>query len=568
MNSSDSYAKLLLNHIRITVLGSLIAILPAVPFYIYTFEPTAEQLGILIPMGVIAFLSFTLIDILFISIYMRPIKAYLLDSTDGKTAAKAYKRALDVPTMAVARVFIPHALSANIVFQILIMTIGKSYHLQLAEYQVAIYWIANLTLVPISHAIFEFYRLPRIFVPLLERISTEHDVHAHRDEPRLGLAVKLFALLILLGLIPIGVLSLGSFFKAEKAIVSIKAEDLASSEVTPRLPSSTQINVEYSVRHDSVFARVRTHDGGTRLLVFPYSDVRQYSGATLRWLVVSSAVSFSIVIFLIAMLAGDIRRSTRTLMTALRQIKDGDLTAEVRMYGSDEFSVIGNGLNAMVDGLREREIIRDKFGKYFSEEVARLILDRDLSAEGKKVNATILFADLRNSTRLSSIYETYRFVEVLNRFLSALSDSVFENGGIVDKFIGDAVLGVFGTPIEHEDHATRAAESALLMRERVAELNSRLGLSENLEVGIGIHSGEVIVGNIGSLKKLEYTVVGETVNIASRLESLTKELGRDILVSQPTRSGLGEKFKCDDLGPVSVRGLPDRINVYHLVSKT
>ncbi len=469
-----------------------------------------------------------------------------------------------MPALAVGRVFIPHALSANLAFQILIMTFGKSSNLRLEGYQVIIYWVTNLTLVPISHAIFEFYRLPGIMEPFLRNISEKYNVRELHEERRIGLAIKLFALFILLGMIPIGVLSVGGYFKTEKEIVSVKAWDIAAGSAGISGPLPGNAYVTYNVRHDTVSAEIKTPTFA-RFVTFPYTDVRQLSGATLKWLVVSAGVSFGIVIFLLTMLAGDIRRSTGMVVGTLNEIRAGNLSAQVRLYSSDEFAVIGSGINSMAEGLKEREMIRDKFGKYFSEEIAEVILGRELLTQGEKVRATILFADLRNSTRLSSELEPDRFVEILNRFLSALSDSIFENGGIVDKFIGDAALGVFGTPIVREDHARCAARAAIMMRDRVKELSSRTGLDEKIEVGIGIHSGEVIAGNIGSTKKLEYTVVGETVNLASRLEGVTKQVGRDIVISEPTYTALRGEFECKPVGPVTIRGLSGDFSLYHLV---
>lgn len=564
MDNRTDYKALFRKHLEVTLLGSLIAVLPAVPFYIYTFDPTPRQLEILFPMGIAVMFIFTAVDIIFITIYMRPVKRYLLGQQTQHDAVAAYKRALNLPTLAVGRVFVPHALSANIAFQILIMTFGKSANLRLEGYQIVIYWVTNLTLVPISHAIFEFYKLPGIMEPFLRSVSENHDVSEVHEERRLGLAVKLFALFILLGMIPIGVLSVGGYFKTEKEIVSVKAWDLAAPSFRMSGPLPEGAYVSFVVRHDSVFADIRAGNV-IRSVVFPYTDVRQLSGATLKWLVISAGISFGIVIFLLTLLASDIRRSTGRVVSTLKEIKDGNLSAQVKLYTSDEFSVIGSGINSMAEGLKEREIIRDKFGKYFSEEIAELILGRELLTQGEKVHATILFADLRNSTRLSSELEPDRFVEILNRFLSALSDGIFENGGIVDKFIGDAALGVFGTPIRREDHAVCAARAAVSMREKVRALSAGLETSERIEVGIGIHSGEVIAGNIGSSKKLEYTVIGETVNLASRLEGITKEVGCDIVISEPTRQALDGQFECTPVGPVRIRGLSGDYSLYHLV---
>jgi adenylate cyclase len=198
---------------------------------------------------------------------------------------------------------------------------------------------------------------------------------------------------------------------------------------------------------------------------------------------------------------------------------------------------------------RERVRLRQIFGRYVSEEVVEKMLaagkQPDLGGEALRV--TILFADIRNFTPMAEILSPHEVVEALNTYFSRLCQPILEQGGTVDKFIGDAVMAVFGSPAPHPDHARRAIRAALAMVEKAREFRTWMaqrfpdrGLPD-FGIGIGLHTGEAVVGNIGATHRFEFTVIGDTVNIAARLESLSKELGWTIVASAAAieAAGLG-----------------------------
>jgi adenylate cyclase len=191
---------------------------------------------------------------------------------------------------------------------------------------------------------------------------------------------------------------------------------------------------------------------------------------------------------------------------------------------------------------REKARIRKIFSRYVEKEVMETLLASgelpDLGGEVYQV--TVLFADIRNFTTISERLGPHQVVEMLNGYLSQACDIILARGGTVDKFIGDAVMAIFGAPVRYPDHARRALQAALEMAEKAKEFRvwmqqrfRDLELPE-FSIGIGLHTGEAIVGNIGSTRRLEFTAIGDTVNAASRLESLTKELGWSIVASQST----------------------------------
>jgi adenylate cyclase len=222
----------------------------------------------------------------------------------------------------------------------------------------------------------------------------------------------------------------------------------------------------------------------------------------------------------------------------------------------------------MVAGLEERDHIRDTFGKYVSRQVADQILKGKVDLGGEIVPVTILFSDIRDFTAISEKMEPRALLGLLNEYFTGMVESVLSNHGVVDKFLGDGMMAVFGAPTPDPDDPVRAVRAALQMRERLVVLNERLrkdGLRE-LRIGIGIHSGPVVAGNIGHVDRKEYTVIGDSVNLTARLEALTKELSADIVLSADTYAAVRDSVEAEALRSIRVRGREQEVMVYRLVS--
>lgn len=226
-------------------------------------------------------------------------------------------------------------------------------------------------------------------------------------------------------------------------------------------------------------------------------------------------------------------------------------------------------LNYVTEG-RERKRVRDLFSRYVSPEyVKRLAEDPNaLTLGGERVPLTLLFSDIRGFTTLSERLPPETVVGMLNDYLDRMADVVFRHGGTLDKFIGDAVMAFWGAPIAVDDHARRAADAALDMLDELERLNARWraeGIEAAVDIGIGINTGEAVVGNIGSLShKLDYTAIGDAVNLASRLEGLNKEYGTHVLVSEDTRAGLGDDYDLRPLDEVRVKGKERSVRIHEL----
>ncbi len=223
---------------------------------------------------------------------------------------------------------------------------------------------------------------------------------------------------------------------------------------------------------------------------------------------------------------------------------------------------------------RERARLRQMFGRYVSEEVVEKLLAAgakpDLGGEAYRV--TVLFSDIRNFTTISERLAPGQVVEMLNRYLTRACEPILAAGGTVDKFVGDAIMAVFGAPAAHPDHARRAVQAALGLVAAAREFHDWMaqrfhGLElPEFKIGVGLHTGPAIVGNIGSPKRLEYTAIGDTVNTASRLEGLSKELGWTIVASRATLKEAGSSVKMGDCRTMAVKGRREPVEVCEILA--
>mgnify|MGYP002777727549 CR=1 FL=1 len=226
--------------------------------------------------------------------------------------------------------------------------------------------------------------------------------------------------------------------------------------------------------------------------------------------------------------------------------------------GNDEAGQLSATFNVMLGGLEERDFIKDAFSRYVTRQVSDVVLQGGLELGGELLVATILMADIRGFTELSERLPPRQVVRILNRYFTEMVEECMEQGGLIDKFIGDAIMVVFGAPVRlaPEVSARAAARAALGMKRRLAQLNSALereGLPA-LHIGIGVHTGEAIAGNIGAPQRIDYTLIGDSVNTTARIESACKEVGHDLLVSEATRTLLGDAAVVGEPVTVNLKG--------------
>lgn len=260
------------------------------------------------------------------------------------------------------------------------------------------------------------------------------------------------------------------------------------------------------------------------------------------------ALTFSFALSLL--LASSVTAPIERLRGATEDVAGGDLTVRVPVAGSDEVGALTAAFNRMVGGLQERERLREAFGSFVDPDLAERVARDGTSFDGEEVDLSILFMDVRGFTAFSESASAPDVVARLNDLYEVVVPIVLRQGGIANKFIGDGLLAVFGAPERLDDHADRAVAAACDIADCVRE---RFG--DELRVGLGINSGTAVVGTIGGGGRLDFTVIGDTVNTAARVESATRETGDDVLISQATRERL-ERWESalEERPPLTLKG--------------
>jgi len=291
-------------------------------------------------------------------------------------------------------------------------------------------------------------------------------------------------------------------------------------------------------------------------------DLFSYTGARQQAEIVVDAASSVIGLAVSAYyVSRSLLRPVATLSAAMGRVAEGNLDTQVPVTSNDEVGELTGRFNAMVEGLRERETIRETFGRYVDESVATTILDHQGHAAGEMGEATILFTDIAGFTTIAEYLAPQELIGALNEYLETVLAPIKAHGGVVNTFIGDGLFASFNLPLPCEDHACAAVRAAIDIQRAVnAQTFGDQGVA--LATRIGISTGSVIGGSIGAGQRMSFTLLGDTVNLAARLEELNKHHGTRILVSQSTREACGDRFTFHYLGRVPVRGRSEPIAIF------
>jgi adenylate cyclase len=337
--------------------------------------------------------------------------------------------------------------------------------------------------------------------------------------PRLAVRVRLLAIFLLIGVVPLAVLGV---FAYNRALALQGADPGAAAEIV---------------------------DGMRATIVFLL------------------AVGVAIAIGLSLFAANSVAAPLKDVEGAMARVARGHLDSRAPVVSTDEIGAVAEGFNRMLHGLREREMVKETFGKYVTPEIRDEILAGRVRGEGELVEATILFADLRDFTPWVEATAPRQVVQDLNAYFTEMDEALRAHGGLVLQFIGDEIEAVFGAPLATPDHAGKAVRAAIEMRHRLRAWNTARGAAGKpaLRHGIGIHTGTVLAGNIGGAERLSYALVGDPVNLASRIQGLTKDFEVDILISEATRARLDGGVAVEELPAVRVKGRAEEVCVYRVV---
>lgn len=304
-----------------------------------------------------------------------------------------------------------------------------------------------------------------------------------------------------------------------------------------------------------------------RVLVDPIvrSNTRQLAAVAIAVVVlgVLAGVAF------VALLVGPLRR----LRVGVEQLTAGKLAVRVPPTSRDEVGELTRAFNEMGDSLQQKERIQNAFGRYVNDYVLSQLLEgpEDEQQAGIEREVTLLFADIRRFTNLSEGLKAPVVVSLLNEVFQLASDCILEQGGTIDKFMGDSVMAYFGAPVTHTDHPLRAVTAAMDILSAVAERNHALAQAADAEglpvdLGIGVHTGVVVVGNIGSDRRTDFTAVGDAVNVAHRLEKLARP--GEILVSEAVWRRVRDSVDMRFEGERQLSGREEPVHVYAVDNET
>jgi class 3 adenylate cyclase len=298
------------------------------------------------------------------------------------------------------------------------------------------------------------------------------------------------------------------------------------------------------------------YTGFTGLAVASLVGQRDGSSDLVLAVLVSVAVGLALSRELAMLLARGITQPITEVRDALDRVRAGDLAARVRVVTSDELGELAHDFNLMAAGLEEREQMRAAFGTYMDKDVARLILSGRFPDEGVEVDVSVMFCDVRGFTAYAENAAATEVIATLNRLFETMVPIVGQHGGHVDKFIGDGLLAVFGAPEAHPDHADRALAAACAIAAAV-----NVG-DTGLRVGVGVNTGLVVAGSIGGAGRLNFSVIGDVVNVAARVEAATRQTGDDVLITGATRDQLRGDVGTVSRGTVAIKGKAEPLEVF------
>ena len=518
-------------------LASAVATLEAFFLFIFGMDLSSAQIWQFFLFGFPAVIVMYLLDRWLIAGYAQPIQLVLAALDNGQPvtpgqASRAWAQALNLPTLTLIRVLTVHAPAVLLPLSLLCLLANRMAGLGLAGWQFIVLWLFwPVTAAP--HAIIEYFLIDRVIQPILARLDplVRQQMAQIRQAATLSEVLRLAA---------------GQQLPLPRIIRTTTAVQLAWMFVFVSLLPMLLLGTSTYLRLAA--GRTATIGSWITLLV-----------------ILSGLVSSAIV----ALMSSRMHRSMQELLAAMARVQAGDLSGGWSPHSTDEFLDLDHGFNQMLSGLREREQLKDTFGRFVSREVATAVLNGHVPLGGERREVSILFQDIRGFTSLSENLDPADLLQVLNLFFTEVVAAVEAEGGVVKQFTGDGVMALFGAPVAHPDDPERAVRAALRMVGRLGGLNARLSTRRvpPLRIGVGIHTGEVVARRIGPDERVEYGVVGDAVNLASRIEGLTKEVQATVLVSKVTADRLGPQFRRGRVAVLPVKGKAQPVEVVEIVDE-
>lgn len=528
MSDAPTSARTLRNHLlRNYFVGTGSALAVGALLFTFGLDLTLSQAALLfLGLGPLAFVPTIMLDVWRIGREVRPIAAALNRTPDADYSA-AVVRALNLPYYTGRRIMLLHLPSFLVSITLLVLLANNTvaFGLSLNQY---INLLLIAILVSTSHGVFEYFAADATIRPLLPWLWEQAGPLSHSERRRvtgLGMRRKLLLLSVFAVFAPLIILGLTTLVRARELLVTVGFGSGLDAEDANRILFDLQV-----------------------------------------WVLVLILASIAVMVAFTVVMALGITRAAQDMVTAMGKVEEGEFDTKLPVTTTDEFATLFDGFNLMTEGLNERERLRDAIGRYLAPELAEDVMKRGVQLGGHSVSVSILFADIRGFTTISESLTPEEVVDLLNRYFATVEPVIQQQGGWINKFGGDSLLAVFGEPTQHADHARRAVQAALAMRAALAEFNRQQEANGDpmVHIGMGLHTGAIVAGNVGSPTRMEYTVIGDVVNVASRIDGLNKDWNTDLLVSADTwaAAGLNGEVRAREMPPVALKGKSQLTHIY------
>jgi len=365
----------------------------------------------------------------------------------------------------------------------------------------------------------------------------------------------------------------GTVIAHEDRDTVLAAASVSNVPIVIRMRASSQNNglSKYEYEGQTYWGAFRKLDfGGLGVVTYALDSVVSEAVQRIeRWNFYLMTAVICLAVIFVFFFARGFSEPILKLVGAARDIERGQYLLSLAPETSDEIGLLTKSFVAMGRGLQERENLKVSFGRFVNKEIAEMAMSGELALGGSRKECSIFFSDIRGFTTISEKLEPEEVVEFLNQYMTEMVKCVQQTHGLVDKYIGDAIMAVWGALRAHGNDAENAVNCALLMRRQLIKFNKNRGGARKpvIHIGCGINTGHVIAGQMGSSDRMDFTVIGDAVNTASRCEHLNKVYGTDILITEYTYALVDGLFEVEDIDKVTVRGKTKPITIYAVLGK-
>lgn len=360
---------------------------------------------------------------------------------------------------------------------------------------------------------------------------------------------------------------------------AVARQDFSKSEIVKMAEESKlprgQRHVEDPAKTGHVYsAFAKTSFGISVFSEIPDEIIFEPAREVKRQVLFISGMALSAALFVIFLFSMTLTAPIEHLVDLTEEVSRGNFNVRASSIGisplEDEVGQLATAFDQMTDGLKERDKVKMLFTKFHGSSIAADLMSRKMTLDGENKDVLVFFSDIRGFTSFSERRDPKEVFVMLNEYFQEMVNIVNKNGGVVDKFIGDAIMAVWGAPKASENDAYNAVLACLQMRKALNELNDRRMERGHppLLIGMGLHAGPAISGIIGSSERMEYTVIGNTVNTTSRVEAATKSFGVDLLITSEVASRVGDRFKIQSAGAAEVKGRSEALKLYKVLGYT